>query len=453
MTVRLTRRSALLALAGGAVTIATARAQQAPPPAAKAPAAILISNVRIFDGVGDQLRPGNLMIVGSKIKQISPDPITAPPESTVIDGSGRVLIPGLTDAHWHMMIAPNTLSNLESADPGLMYANAVAEAERTLLRGFTTVRDVGGSTFGMKAAIDTGVVPGPRVYPSGAFISQTSGHGDFAPSYARPKEFGGGPSHYEDLGEFVVADGVDGVLAAVREQLKKGASQIKIGAGGGVISDFDPIDSLQYTPEEMKAAVQAASDWGTYVAAHVYTVAGIRRALDTGVRSIEHGHLIDEPTVKLMAERDAWLSTQPLEPGDNPLSPEQAEKAQSMVGAWQRILGWAKQHGTKAAFGTDLLFSPDKTYMQNVMLTRLSQVYTNTQALKIATSGNCELFALSGERNPYKEAKLGVLQEGAWADMLLVEGDPTQNIDVLKDYERNLAVIVKDGKIHKNMLG
>ena len=194
---------------------------------------ILINNVRIFDGVGNTLRRGSLLIVGNKIKQIASNSITPPAGSQVIDGGGRVLMPGLTDAHWHMVFAPNSLANLDAADTGLMYANAVMEAERTLLRGFTTVRDIGGPTFGIKTAIDTGVIPGPRVYPSGAFVSQTSGHGDFAPLYAKPKVLGDQLSHFEDLGAFSVADGVPAVMAAVREQLKKGASQIKIGAGGG----------------------------------------------------------------------------------------------------------------------------------------------------------------------------------------------------------------------------
>jgi imidazolonepropionase-like amidohydrolase len=351
-----------------------------------------------------------------------------------------------------MVFAPNTMANMEAADTGLMYANTVAEAHRTLLRGFTTIRDTGGPTFGIKAAIDAGKIPGPRVYPSGALISQTAGHGDFAPPYARPLAIGGQPSHYEEIGAFAVANGVPEVMASVRDQLRKGASQIKIAVGGGVISDSDPIDTLQFTPDEIRAAVQVANDWGTYVAVHVYTTEGIRRALDAGVKSIEHGHLADEDTIKLIGEKGAWLSTQPFAPGDNPLTPEQMGKAMVTAGTWPHILGWAKKYGTKVAFGTDLLFQPEGTFRENEMLTRFSQVYSNAETLRIATSGNCELFALSGDRNPYKEAKLGVIKEGAWADMLLVDGDPTQDINVLKDYERNLVVIMKDGMVHKNTL-
>jgi len=432
---------------------AGARAQPAQLPAGKPPSAILINNVGIFDGVGGQLTPGNILVSERKIKQVASGPIVPPSDAIIIDGRGRVLMPGLTDAHWHMTIAANTLADMQQADEGLMYANTVAEARNTLLRGFTTVRDVAGPTFGIKTAIDNGVIPGPRVYPSGAMISQTAGHADFAPPYARPFILGGHPSRLEEIGVFAVANGVPEVLAAVREQLKKGATQIKLAVGGGVISDFDPMDSLQFTTEEIRAAVEAASDWGTYVATHVYAATGIRRALEAGVLSIEHGHLADEPAVRLIAEKGAWLSMQPFEAADYPaVSPKQAEKGKPMIGAWERVLGWAKKYGVKVAFGTDLLFQPGGTYKENLLLTRFSKIYSNVETLRIATAGNCQLFALSGARNPYKEAKLGVIQEGAWADMLLVDGDPTKDIDILKDYERNLLVIIKDGNIYKNMI-
>ncbi|HYD40786.1 MAG TPA: amidohydrolase family protein [Anaeromyxobacter sp.] len=443
----LTRRTALLMLAGGLAKLASARAQPARERSSKP---IVIEEVRIFDGVADRLKPGHVLVSDRKIQRVSSAPIAAPAGSTVIRGRGRVLMPGLTDAHWHMTLAANTLAALERPDPGLLYANTVAEAHRTLQRGFTTVRDMAGPTFGLKDAIDAGVVPGPRVYPSGAMISQTAGHGDFAPPHVRPPTLGGRPSHLEDLGGVVVVNGVPEVLAAVRQQLKSGASQIKLAVGGGVISRFDPIDTLAFTPDELRAAVQAAGDWGTYVAVHVYTPAGIRRALEAGVRSIEHAHLADEPSIRLIAEKGAWLSTQPFEPSDLPLPPEAAAKMKPMLGAWERILGWARQHGAKVAFGTDLLFQPGSTSSENAMLTRFAKVYGSAGALRIATSGNCELFAASGPRNPYREARIGVVQEGAWADLLLVEGDPTQDIGVLQDHERNLAVIIKDGNVYKN---
>ncbi|MES2414196.1 MAG: amidohydrolase family protein [Pseudomonadota bacterium] len=447
MTFQYARRSFLCATASTVAVSAIPGFAAVPP----APTAILIRNVRLFDGIGNGTRNASLLIIGEKIAEISAGPIQPPPGAQIIDGAGRVLMPGMTDAHWHMVFAPNTLANMTAADTGLMYAYAVAEAERTLMRGFTTVRDVGGPTFGLKQAIDAGGIPGPRVYPSGALISQTAGHGDFAPPYDDPRTLGGAVSRYEQIGAFVIANGPAEVAAAVRVQLKRGASQVKLALGGGVISDSDPIDTLQYTSEEIRTAVQAASDWGTYIATHVYTVPGIRRAIDAGVRSIEHGHMVDQPTLKLMADRGVWLSLQPFEAGDNPLTPEQVKKAEP-TSHWDRVAQWARSAGTRVAFGTDLLFQPDGTGQQPVLLTRFARVFGNVGTLKIATSGNCELFAMSGARNPYKEAKLGVLEPGAWADMLLVNGDPTQNIDLLKDYERNLIVIIKNGRVFKNLL-
>lgn len=446
-------RRAVLATMTFGLAAASARAQPAPPRSRPAtPRGVLFREVRIFDGINDALRPGHVLVTGNRIERVSTDAIPPPENYTVIDGGGRVLMPGLSDAHWHMVFAPNTLPNMLAADTGLMYANAVAEAERTLMRGFTTIRDTGGPTFGLKQAIDTGVIPGPRVFPSGALISQTAGHGDFGDIFGRPVTLGGRPSRFEEIGAFTVANGVPEVEAAVRMQFRRGASQVKLALGGGVISDSDPIDTLQYTPDEIRAAVQAASDWGTYVAAHVYTVAGIRRAIECGVRSIEHGHIADEDTLALMAERGIWLSLQPFEAGDNPLTPEQIAKAEP-TSHWDRVATWAKARGTKVAFGTDLLFQPEGTGAQPALLARFARVFGHAGALRIATSGNAELFAMSGERNPYKQARLGVVQDGAWADMLLVDGDPTQDINILTDYERNLAVIMKDGRLHKNRLG
>jgi hypothetical protein len=238
------RRSFVFGLTGGLALavlapLRRALAQAATPGASSAPAdtsAILIKNARIFDGLGDRLWPGHLLIQGRTISQISKDAIAVPPGCRVIDGGGRVLMPGLTDAHWHMTMIANTLADLEQADTGLMYANTVAEARRTLLRGFTTVRDMAGPSFGIKQAIDTGVIPGPRVYPSGALISATGGHGDFSAAYGLQQILGGQLSHLEAIGKFAVVNGVPQVLAATREQLKRSASQIKIAVGGGVIS-------------------------------------------------------------------------------------------------------------------------------------------------------------------------------------------------------------------------
>jgi imidazolonepropionase-like amidohydrolase len=310
------------------------------------------------------------------------------------------------------------------------------------------------SVFGLKRAIDEGLVPGPRVYPSGAMISQTSGHGDFRTRPERPRRFGGQLSRGELLGAVLLADGADEVTTAVREQLRLGASQIKLAAGGGAASEYDPLDSLQYTFEELQAAVRAASDWGTYVMVHIYTVEGVRRAVEAGVRSIEHGHLLDEPTVKLLADSGTWLSMQPFlpGPGDPQLPATRREKLQQLYSGTERVYPLARHYGVKMAFGTDKLFSPVATASQNRDFGSLVRWFTPVEVLRMATGTNAELLTLSGPRNPYADGKLGVIEERAYADLLIVEGNPLEDIRVLERPAETLALIMKDGKIYKNTL-
>ncbi|PNU06924.1 hypothetical protein A8V01_01390 [Novosphingobium guangzhouense] len=406
----------------------------------------------LFDGTGSRREPRNVRISGDRIDAVSPGDIPAPPGATVIDAAGQTLMPGLTDAHWHMSAVKG--SSWMGPQDAVSIALVLKDAERQLKRGFTTVRDTAGAVFGIRDAIEQGIVPGPRCYPSGAAISQTSGHGDFDPVEELPPTMGGDASRYRRLGMTAVANGVPEVLAATRQQLKRGATQIKIMAGGGVTSDFDPIDTLQFTPEELRAIVQAATDWGTYACAHVYTAAGVRRCLDAGVVSIEHGHLIDDATAAYMAEKGAWLSTQPFETGDNVLSPEQMDKAHQSLGSagWRSSVELAKKHGVEVAFGTDLFARTTTSRTENAMLPRLGTVFSNSEVLRIATSGNCALFARSGKRDPYRSAPLGVLREGAWADLILIRGNPLDDLRLLEDFERNLLVIVKNGVVHKNLL-
>lgn len=438
-----TRRAVLAAL--GLAPIAAAAA------ARERPETILIRNAQLFDGTGSGRQPRNVRITGNRIDAVSPGDISVPEGATIVDGAGQTLMPGLTDAHWHMAAVRGV--PWMGSDDAMHIAMIFKDAEYQLMRGFTTVRDTAGSIFGIKTAIDRGVMPGPRCYPSGAAISQTSGHGDPEPVGELPTALGGRPSVRQKSGMTAVANGVPEVLAATREQLKRGASQIKIMAGGGVTSDHDPIDTVQFTLEEMQAIVQAATDWGTYACAHAYTPAGVQRCLEAGVSSIEHGHAIDDRTAALIAEKGAWLSTQPFEPGDNVLTEEQQAKAQeSLGGGWQASVRLAKKHGVKIAFGTDLFSRTRTSRTENAMLPRFGAIYSNAEVLRIATSGNCELFARSGKRNPYRQASLGVVSEGAWADLLLVRGNPLDDLRLLEDYERNLLLIVKDGVIHKNLM-
>lgn len=417
-----------------------------------APPVVLIRNVQLFDGTGSARQPRNVRIIGNRIDAVSAGDIPVPAGATVIDGAGQTLMPGLTDAHWHMAAVKGV--PWMGSDDGLAVAMILKDAERQLMRGFTTVRDTAGSVFGVKAAIDRGIVPGPRCYPSGAAISQTSGHGDPGPIDELPVTLGGDVSRNQRLGMTAIANGVPEVLAATRQQFKRGASQIKIMAGGGVTSDHDPIDTVQFTPEEMRAIVQVATDWGSYACAHAYTPAGVRRCLEAGVLSIEHGHAIDDRTAALMAEKGAWLSSQPFERGDNILTAEQQTKAEESIdtGGWQASVRLAKKHGVRLAFGTDLFARTPTSRTENAMLPRLGAIFPNAEVLRIATSGNCALFAQSGKRDPYRAAPLGVIRAGAWADMLLVRGNPLDDLRLLEDFERNMLLIMKDGVIHKNLM-
>jgi imidazolonepropionase-like amidohydrolase len=363
------------------------------------------------------------------------------------------LIPGLIDAHWHCAFAavPETVAML--ADPGYVHLVAGKTATATLLRGFTTVRDCGGPAFGLKQAIDAGVLPGPRIFPSGAMISQSSGHGDFRLPYEVPRGVHGCLSHGELLGAARIADGTDEVLRACREQLMHGATQLKLMAGGGVASPYDPLDVTQYTEPELRAAVDAAANWGTYVMVHAYTPRSVQQAIRAGVRSIEHGHLLDEATAELMASEQVWWSLQPfLDDEDaNPVTGPNRVKYLQMTAGTDTAYQLAKKHGVRVAWGTDILFDSDLTTKQGKLLAKMVRWFTPAEVLSMATAANAELLALCGARNPYP-GTLGVIEEGALADLLLVEGNPLDDVTLLARPDTSLAVIMKDGRVVKNTL-
>jgi imidazolonepropionase-like amidohydrolase len=427
---------------------------QAPPPGPST----LFENVRVFDGKGGGLSgPLNVLVEGGIIAEISAEPIprAAGGGTEIIAGGGRTLMPGLIDAHWHpMLVRPNPVVALAS-DPGYLNLVAGAEATATLMRGFTTVRDMGGPSFGLKRAIDEGLVAGPRIYPSGAVITITSGHGDFRPLSDLPRTIGGMKSRVEVLGAAMIADSPDEVRLRTREQLMQGAAQIKLTAGGGVASPFSPLDVSTFSEAELRAAVEAAGSWGTYVATHAYTPESIRRSIAAGVLCIEHGHLMDEATAALMAEKGIWLSTQPFLAGEGggaaELGPAEQAKMRKVAAGTENVYRLARKYGLKTAFGTDILFSADEARQQGARLVALTRWYSPAEALTMATSTNAELLALSGLRNPYP-GRLGVVEEGALADLILVDGDPIADIGLVADPERNFLVIMKDGRVYKNGL-
>jgi imidazolonepropionase-like amidohydrolase len=418
--------------------------------------ATLFQNVRIFDGKNEALTAVmNVLVRGNTIEKISKDPIPTEllTNTKVIASGGRTLMPGLIDNHWHAMMVRVTPVQA-FGDVGYNNLMAGAEATDTLMRGFTTVRDLGGPAFGLKSAIDEGIVKGPRIYPSGAVITVTSGHGDFRQLTDLPRTIGGMLTRMEQLGGAMVADSPDEVRLRAREQLMQGASQVKLTAGGGVSSPFSPIDVTTFTEAELRAAVEAADNWGTYVAAHAFTPAAIRGAVAAGVKCIEHGMLMDDATAQLIAEKGIWLSLQPL-PEDLrlgfPVGSVQRAKADEVWPGIARTYELAKKYKIKTAWGTDVLFSGALAQQQGAILASLARWYTPAEALVMATSTNAELLALSGKRNPYP-GKLGVVEQGALADLLLVDGDPIANIKLIADPVKNFVVIMKDGKIYKNSI-
>ncbi|MDR6954927.1 imidazolonepropionase-like amidohydrolase [Ancylobacter sp. 3268] len=426
-----------------------ARAQGVP----AGPQRVLFTNVRLFDGTSSTLRDGvSLLVEGNRIAGIAAGTPTPPEGARVIDGGGRVLMPGLIDMHWHSIFAALPLPVMMTAEPGYIFLSAAAEAERTLMRGFTTIRDLGGPSFPLKQAIDEGLATGPRIYPCGAMITASGGHGDLRPLAELPRA-AGTPDRTEQTGGVAIADGEAEVMMRAREQLMQGASQLKMVGGGGVSSPRSPLDASTFTEGEMRAAVQVASDWNTYVASHAYAPQTIRRSLDAGVTCIEHGHLMDEEIAARMAETGVWLSTQPFLGAEDtgPLVGPSHDRALAIFAATERLYALVKKHGIKTAFGSDMLFSPALARRQGVMLTHLARWYSGAEALKMATATNAELLALSGPRNPYP-GKLGVLEEGALADMLLVDGNPLEDLSLIADPEAKFRLIMKDGRIHKDTL-
>ncbi len=433
----------------------------------------LFTNVHVFDGVNEQrIENASVLVEGNLIKAVSTDAIDAP-NATVIDGGGRTLMPGLIDGHAHVMINNDFGPVEHNMTPYDIAYNSVIVMDRFLQDGFTSVRDMGGPAFGLARAIDSGTVIGPRLYPSGAFISQTSGHGDFRdradPGYS-PND-AGDLSNFERMGIGTVADGIPEVLKAVRLNLRNGASQIKIMGGGGGSSRFDPIDTTQYSEDEICAAVEATADWGTYIAAHTFNDRSVNRLLDCGVKTFEHGFFISEATMKRIAEAGAFVVPQMwgISPdlAKNPLMPPDKIPEVSALGKEYADFGRnLLKNGVKVVFASDYVgkFEDAERARRYEIWWRTQTFDSNFEVLKQMTSIAGEMLALSGPRNPYKEGKLGVIEEGAYADIILVDGNPLEDITVIggntawfdADPEwtpiDTIDVIMKDGIIYKYTL-
>ncbi len=415
---------------------------------------ILITNVQVWDGTSDGLRPADVLIEKNLIKEVSPD-IKAPKGATVIDGKGGTLLPGFIDSHTHIaLIAP--FDQLENEYTGVYVGAAGGQmAENMLMRGFTTVRDAGGACIGIQRAIDDGWFPGPRIFASGAFVTQTSGHLDMRDRTNTHHHFGGEHSHAERIGHYYAVDGPDEMLSAIRQNFRNGATQIKLATNGGISAIYSPLDINQFTDEELKAAEEATKSFGSYIMVHAYYDEAVSRAIDHGARSIEHGHMATEESIKKMAENDVYLVVEALMSMADPppsFTPDQLEKFNLMKASFANLIKYAKQYKLKIAFGTDVFLSKAAYEGQALEWTARSKIFTPLEILKQATSVGAELLSLSGPRNRYQEGKLGVIEEGAYADLVIANKNPLDDITVLSDPDTTLSLIIKDGKIYKNTL-
>ncbi|MDH4006623.1 MAG: amidohydrolase family protein [Desulfuromonadales bacterium] len=422
----------------------------------------LFKNVKVFNGSDDKLLDADVLVEGNMIKQVGKN--LSAEGATVIDGDGRTLMPGLIEAHTHLIGGAFTADVLIRPYWDEIAVKMLVRAQDYFDMGFTTVRDAGSWSLGIKAAIDQGVAAGPRVLSSGAGISQTGGHGDlrlpyqnnpyFSPASAQPER-----SNLNFLGAMHLADGVPEVRRAARSNLAAGAHFIKVLGGGGIYSMLDPLESLQYSDAELKAAAEEASNYGTYAAIHAHLDEAVSRAIDLGFKLIEHATVMEEGTVKKMADNDVVWGLQTslflADPATNPAasSPIQRKKAQRVHDGLRRTIEYAKKYDVKTLWGTDIIGSREAFFkLFPGEWEYRNEYYTPFEQLQQVTKINGEAIAMSGIRNPYPAGPLGVIEEGAYADILLVKGNPLENVLILRDYKENIDLIMKDGKVYKNSL-
>ena len=415
----------------------------------------LITNVQIFDGVNDGLTAGNVLVEGNLIKQVSADTIDAP-GANVIDGGGRTLMPGLIDMHSHLSIMEGMLEGRDAFDQMAMGAMTGSVMRSYLDQGFTSTMDLGGNMLGIAKAVNLGRVPGPRIFPSGGFLSQTGGHGDTG----RFNDELGATNRLEEVDFAHIVDGRAQVLQAARHNFRAGATQIKIMGGGGVASEFDPLHTVQFTLEEMQAAVQIAEDYGSFVTVHAYHDASVNRAIDAGVRLIQHNFLVSEKTIKRMKKEgialslQGWVALVQFGNADEItfFSPDQKAKGTAVNEGATQMIEWAKEHELLIVSGGDM-FGANNAPMQAENLIVLGTVgFTPFEILKTATSNAATVLGWTGGMNPYKYGTLGVIEAGGYADMILMDGNPLEDISLLRDYAKNFRIVMKNGMIWKNSL-
>ena len=406
----------------------------------------LFRNFEMLDPEASGLKGGyEILVEGDKIREVSAKPIKSK-DATVVDCGKRTLMPGLIDSHVHAVLSEVVIRNMENVPLTLMTARAANQLRKMLDRGFTTVRDTGGADWGLKEAAEKGHIASPRIFIAGKAIGPTGGHSD-----GRRRTDPGSRCHCCNALAFSmgVADGVTEVRRAVREEMRQGADHIKIMMSGGVASPYDPLDSLQFSMDEVHAAVEEAHAFGRYVCAHAYTPEAITRAAKAGVRTIEHGNLVDDASAKLMASKGMFLVANLVtyfemkkRAAEFGMSAEMLAKNDVVIEGALRSLEICKRHGVDVAYGTDLLGQLQDEQSQE--FTIRAQVVSPIEVIRSATTIGAKVLRLEG--------KLGCLKPGAFADMILVDGNPIKNLALLQHQGRHLSAIVKGGQFHKNTL-
>ena len=407
---------------------------------------ILFRNFRMLDPERDELSGGHeILVEGDRIREVSEGPMQAR-QATVVDCGGRTLMPGLIDCHAHVVLSEVLIRQLEHVPLTLMTARAAVALRAMLERGFTTVRDTGGADWGLKAAVDQGLLEGPRLFISGRAIGPTGGHADM-----RRRTDSGPPCGCCHALAMVMAitDGEAQMRKTVREEMRQGCDQVKIMMSGGVSSPYDPLDSLQFSLGEVNAAVEEAQAFGRYVCAHAYTPQAIQRAAQAGVRTIEHGNLIDEASARLMAQKGMLLIANLVtyyamrERGSSfGLSADMLARNELVVEGGLRSLEICKRAGIPVAYGTDLLGELQAEQSREFVLRK--EVMSSIEIIRSAT--------LIGARVVRQEGKLGCLRPGAFADLLVIDGNPLKEIELLAKPDRSLVAIMKAGRFHRNRL-
>lgn len=409
-------------------------------------APLLLRNLRLLDPSFEEPRDGHeILIEGDRIREVSDLRIESA-SADVVDCGGRVVMPGLIDCHVHSMHSEVYMRRMEDVPLTLAAARGAKRLREMLDRGFTTVRDTGGTDWGMKAAVERGLIPGPRLLIAGRSIGPTGGHSD---GRSRTNPGYDCPCCNGQAFLRVVVDGEDAVRKVVREQMRQGCDHVKIMVSGGVASPYDPLDSLQFSLPEIEAAVEEAEAFGRYVCAHAYSAEAIIRAVSSGVRTIEHGNLIDAPAARLMAERGAYLvanlvtyvamSERAKEFG---MPPEMLEKNAVVLEGGYRSLELCRDAGVKVAYGSDLLGQLAEEQSREFRIR--AEVQKPIEAIRSATTIAAEVIRRPG--------LLGCVAPGAWADLIVVDGDPLENISLLEGQGRHLAAILQGGRFHKTRL-